>query len=103
MVTSDVQSYDLTLTRAVAMFRLVLTDEEIPSNVAKLKFYFKSRGNALVSALIRYKKVTALIVSTVSLLVVGITGLEPATSRPPDVCATNCAKSRTLACKRVQR
>lgn len=26
---------------------------------------------------------------------VGITGLEPATSRPPDVCATNCAKSRT--------
>ena len=27
---------------------------------------------------------------------VGITGLEPATSRPPDVCATNCAKSRTL-------
>ena len=25
---------------------------------------------------------------------VGITGLEPATSRPPDVCATNCAKSR---------
>jgi len=57
------------------MFRLVLTDEEISSNVAKLKFYFKSRGNALVSALIRYKKVTALIVSTVSLLVVGITAL----------------------------
>ena len=27
---------------------------------------------------------------------VGITGLEPATSRPPDVCATNCAKSRSL-------
>ena len=40
VVTSDVQSYDLTLTRAVAMFRLVLTDEEIPSNVAKLKFYY---------------------------------------------------------------
>ena len=36
IVTSEVQSYDLTLTRAVAMFRLVLTDEEIPSNVAKL-------------------------------------------------------------------
>jgi hypothetical protein len=32
---------------------------------------------------------------------VGITGLEPATSRPPDVCATNCAKSRSL--KRLQR
>ena len=28
---------------------------------------------------------------------VGITGLEPATSRPPDVCATNCAKSRSFA------
>ena len=40
VVTSEVQSYDLTLTRAVAMFRLVLTDEEMPSNVAKLKFYY---------------------------------------------------------------
>ena len=40
VVTSEVQSYDLTLTRAVAMFRLVLTDEDIPSNVAKLKFYY---------------------------------------------------------------
>ena len=30
---------------------------------------------------------------------VGITGLEPATSRPPDVCATNCAKSRFCGCK----
>ena len=29
-------------------------------------------------------------------LLVGITGLEPATSRPPDVCATNCAKSRSF-------
>ena len=40
VVTEAKQSYDLTLTRAVAMFRLVLTDEEIPSNVAKLKFYY---------------------------------------------------------------
>ena len=40
VVTDNQQSYDLTLTRAVAMFRLVLTDEEIPSNVAKLKFYY---------------------------------------------------------------
>ena len=31
-----------------------------------------------------------------ALVLVGITGLEPATSRPPDVCATNCAKSRSL-------
>ena len=30
------------------------------------------------------------------LRLVGITGLEPATSRPPDVCATNCAKSRSV-------
>ena len=40
VVTSEVQSYDLTLTRAVAMFRMVLTDEEMPSNVAKMKFYY---------------------------------------------------------------
>ena len=40
VVTDAQQSYDLTLTRAVAMFRLVLTDEKIPSNVAKLKFYY---------------------------------------------------------------
>lgn len=41
LVVSDAkQSYDLTLTRAVAMFRLVLTDESMPSNVAKLKFYY---------------------------------------------------------------
>ena len=40
VVTDSQQSYDLTLTRAVAMFRLVLTDDEIPSNVARLKFYY---------------------------------------------------------------
>lgn len=40
VVTDARQSYDLTLTRAVAMFRLVLTDEEIPSSVAKFKFYY---------------------------------------------------------------
>ena len=40
VVTSEVQSYDLTLTRAVAMFRLVLTDDEMPASVAKLKFYY---------------------------------------------------------------
>ena len=38
------------------------------------------------------------LLATSTSLSVGITGLEPATSRPPDVCATNCAKSR----KRVQ-
>ena len=40
IVTDATQSYDLTLTRAVAMFRLVLTDDEMPANVAKLKFYY---------------------------------------------------------------
>ena len=40
VVTDAKQSYDLTLTRPVAMFRLVLTDESVPSNVAKLKFYY---------------------------------------------------------------
>ena len=40
VVTAEKQSYDLTLTRAVAMFRLMLTDESIPNNVAKLKFYY---------------------------------------------------------------
>ena len=40
VVGTEKQSYDLTLTRAVAMFRLVLTDDEIPSNVSKLKFYY---------------------------------------------------------------
>ena len=40
VVTSETQNYDLTLTRAVAMFRLVLTDEDIPSAVAKFKFYY---------------------------------------------------------------
>ena len=40
VVTSEVQSYDLTLTRAVAMFRMVLTDEDIPSTVTKFKFYY---------------------------------------------------------------
>ena len=40
VVGTEKQSYDLTLTRAVAMFRLLLTDDEIPSTVAKLKFYY---------------------------------------------------------------
>ena len=40
VVTSEVQSYDLTLTRAVAMFHMVLTDDEIPSTVTKFKFYY---------------------------------------------------------------
>lgn len=40
VVGTEKQSYDLTLTRAVAMFRLVLTDADFPANVSKLKFYY---------------------------------------------------------------
>ena len=40
VVSNEKQTYDLTLTRAVAMFRLVLTDESIPETVAKMKFYY---------------------------------------------------------------
>lgn len=40
IVTDSQQSYDLVLARTVAMFRLMLNDEEIPSNVARLKFYY---------------------------------------------------------------
>ena len=40
IVTDEPQEYDLTLTRAVAMFRLMLTDEEIPTNLAKMWFYY---------------------------------------------------------------
>ena len=39
-VNDSVKTYDLTLTRAVAMFRLVLTDDAWPSSVTKLKFYY---------------------------------------------------------------
>lgn len=47
IVTSEVQSYDLTLTFAVAMFRLVLTDEDIPSTVSKFKFYYTGGSSTL--------------------------------------------------------
>jgi len=40
VVSNEKQTYYLTLTRVVAMFRLVLTDEEVPENVAKFKFYY---------------------------------------------------------------
>ena len=45
------------------------------------------------------KKIKWLIFSHLTFAFVGITGLEPATSRPPDVCATNCAKSRFCSAK----
>ena len=45
------------------------------------------------------KKIKCLKIRHLTLAFVGITGLEPATSRPPDVCATNCAKSRFATAK----
>lgn len=47
------------------------------------------------------KKESETILVLDSFVNVGITGLEPATSRPPDVCATNCAKSRTFTAAKV--
>ncbi len=40
VVNDSRQSYDLTLRRAVAMFRLVLDDNELPAGFAKMKFYY---------------------------------------------------------------
>ena len=40
VVTGEQQSIELTLQRAVAMFRLVMTDETVPENVHQLKFYY---------------------------------------------------------------
>ena len=53
VVTSEVQSYDLTLSRAVAMFRMVLTDDEIPSTVTKFKFYYTG-GSSTFSPSVGY-------------------------------------------------
>lgn len=39
-VGSDTEVHELVLTRCVAMFRLVLSDDEIPANVDKFKFYY---------------------------------------------------------------
>ena len=53
--------------------------------------------NILSREIHRKRKIAkCLILSILAILSVGITGLEPATSRPPDVCATNCAKSRSF-------
>lgn len=53
VVTDSQQSYDLVLARAVAMFRLMLNDEEIPSNVARLKFYYTG-GSSTFSPSVGY-------------------------------------------------
>ena len=40
VVGEEPQTYDLVLTRAVAMFRWVMTDEDIPNDVVRMKFYY---------------------------------------------------------------
>lgn len=52
-VTADQQTRDLTLTRAVAMVRMVLTDTSVPANVAKFKFYYLG-GSSTFSPLAGY-------------------------------------------------
>ncbi len=39
-VTSEKQEYDLSLTRAVAKFKMTLTDKTIPEGVSQFKFYY---------------------------------------------------------------
>lgn len=39
-VTAEPQTRDLTLRRAVAMFRMVMTDQSLPDQVSKFKFYY---------------------------------------------------------------
>ena len=39
-VGSQSQSFELSLTRVVAMFRLKMTDADVPSSLSKLKFYY---------------------------------------------------------------
>ncbi|MBQ7494611.1 MAG: FimB/Mfa2 family fimbrial subunit [Bacteroidaceae bacterium] len=48
VVTAEQQSHDLTLRRAVAMFRMVLTDKAIPADVATFKFSY-SGGSSTFS------------------------------------------------------
>ena len=46
-VTGDMISQELQMQRVVAMMRLTLTDEQIPDNVARLKFYYTGGSSTL--------------------------------------------------------
>ena len=46
-VTGDAISQELQMQRVVAMMRLTLTDEQIPSDVARLKFYYTGGSSTL--------------------------------------------------------
>ena len=60
-------------------------------------FAFLGQNPNVICLFREQKKPKPLTISYLDFHLVGITGLEPATSRPPDVCATNCAKSRSFA------
>ena len=46
-VTGDMISQEFQMQRVVAMMRLTLTDEQIPDNVARLKFYYTGGSSTL--------------------------------------------------------
>ena len=46
-VTGDMISQELQMQRVVAMMRLTLTDEQLPANVARLKFYYTGGSSTL--------------------------------------------------------
>ena len=52
-VSTEQKTHELVLTRAVAMFRLILTDSQIPSSVSKFKFYYLG-GSSTFSPLAGY-------------------------------------------------
>lgn len=49
-VSSEKKTYDLELTRAVAMFRLVMTDQSVPSNVTTIRFYYQGGSSTFSPA-----------------------------------------------------
>lgn len=57
-VTDTKTTHEVELTRVVAMFRLVLTDNEIPAEVRQLKFYYTG-GSSTLSALTSYGSVNS--------------------------------------------
>lgn len=57
-VTDQPMTHDVRLTRVVAMFRLNLTDEKIPSEVKQMKFYYTG-GSSTLSALTSFGSVNS--------------------------------------------
>lgn len=57
-VTDQPATYDVQLKRVVAMFRMLLTDQEIPSEAKQMKFYYTG-GSSTLSALTSYGSVNS--------------------------------------------